>query len=175
MMTQTSQEQRRPRIKLRGSIVLLVVVLIAALLAYVGVTHTFAAQPTATLQPQPTSVHIVRVPGNEPQFHIAPLDRTITDTSQVQHLYQTVLHLPGRFIGGGACAGESEAYTLTFSRNSQEILTMQAHTGLYWAVVLDRGNPTDTGTFLYRQATRAFWSELAHMLGIPYSDVEPSA
>jgi hypothetical protein len=164
--------------KLRISLALAVVVLAAALIAYIGVnrwqvTQTAAsATATAAAQPQPTSVHIVRIQGNESSFQIVPLNRTITDTKQVQHLYQTILNLPVS-CGCGACMPDPEAYVLTFFLNHRAILTVQAHAGMCWDVDLDRGNPNDTRDFLYRQATATFWAELAQVLAVPPSDVEP--
>lgn len=163
-MKQDIQKRRDIFTKPRASLLLVVVVLLAAMLAYVGITRGLASQP------QPTSVHIVRIPGNEPSFHIVPLDRTVTDTSQVQHLYQTILNLPVS-CGCVACAPTLEAYVLTFYRNGQAVLTARA--GFCGGVNLDRGNPNDTRDFLSRQSTLAFWVELAHVLGLPLSDVEP--
>ncbi len=170
-MIEDAQERRALRMKPRIGIVL-VVVLVTTLLAYAAITHRLADQTVATSQSQPTSVHIVRVAGNEPTFQIVPLDRTITDTSQVQHLYQTILNLPVS-CSCGACVADPEAYGLTFYRNSQAILTVRAHTGMCWDVGLDRGNPKDTREFRYRQATPAFWSELSHELSIPQSELVP--
>jgi hypothetical protein len=164
--------------KLRISLALAVVVLAAALIAYIGVTRWRAAQTaasataTAAAQPQPTSVHVVQIRGNESTFQIVPLDRTITDTNQAQHLYQTILNLPVS-CGCGACMPDPEAYVLTFCLNNRVILTVQAHTGMCWDVDLDRGSPNDTRDFLRRQATSTFWAELAQVLGVPQSDVEP--
>jgi hypothetical protein len=164
--------------KLRIGLALAVVVLAAALIAYIGVTRWQAAQTaasataTAAAPPQPASVHIVRIQGNESNFQIVPLDRTITDTGQVQHLYQTILNLPVS-CGCGACMADPGAYVLTFFSNNRAILTVQAHTRMCWDVDLDRGNPNDTRDFLYRQATSTFWAELAQVLGVPQSDVEP--
>ena len=170
-MTEDTQERRGLRMKPHISVVL-VVVLVAALLACAAITYSLAAQKVASFQSQPTSVHIIRVPGNEPTFQVVPLDRTITDTSQVQHLYQTILNLPVS-CGCAACVADPEAYILTFNRNSQVVLTVRAHTGMCWNVDLDRGNPKDTREFRSRQATPAFWSELSHELGIPRSELVP--
>jgi hypothetical protein len=175
------QDQRGPNIRSRTRTVILAVLvgmLFAALLAYLGATRLFLTglPPTSTAQPQPTSVHVVRIPGagygTGTPTPLVPLDRTITDTSWVQHLYQTALHLPGRFLGE-ACAPDPEAYMLTFYRSSRVLLTMQAHTGLCGDVTLDRGNPADTGAFRYRRTTPTFWSELADLLGLPLSAVDP--
>jgi hypothetical protein len=162
--------------RLRLSLALAVVVLAAALLAYVGVTRWWAAQTAASAPTiastllQPMSVHIVRVPGNTPTAPIVPLDRTLTDVRQVQHLYQTTLNLPNRFLTDGACMGDPEDYLLTFSRDSQVLLTVRVHTGLCWDVELYRG---DSPTIVPRRATRAFWAELAQVLGLPLAEVEP--
>lgn len=106
-MTEDTQERRGLRMKPHISVVL-VVVLVAALLAYAAITRGLAAQIVVTSQSQPTSVHIVRVAGNEPTFQVVPLDRTITDTSQVRHLYQTILNLPVS-CGCVACVADPEA------------------------------------------------------------------
>ena len=163
-MKQDIQKHRRIFTSPRVSLLLAIVVLLAVLAAYVGITRGLAAQP------QPTSVHIVRIRGNEPNVPIVPLDRTIMDTSQVQHLYQTILSLPAS-CDCGACAATLEAYVLTFYRNGQAILTVRA--GFCGGVDVDRGNPNDTPAFRYRQGPAAFWAELAHVLGISQSDVEP--
>jgi hypothetical protein len=178
-MRQDIQRQRGIFTKPRISLALAVVVLAAALIASVGVTRWRAAQTdairaaataTASTLPQPTSVHIVRIPGNEPHFQIVPLDRTITDSSQGQHLYQTILNLPVS-CGCGACAVTPEAYVLTFYRNGQAVLTARA--GVCGGVDLDRGNPKDTREFRNRRGPPAFWAELAQVLGLPGSAVEP--
>ncbi len=170
-MTEEAQERRGLHMKPHVSVVL-VIVLVAALLAYAAAAQMLATQTLATSQALPTSVHIVRVPGNEPTFQIVPLDRTITETSLVQHLYQIILNLPVS-CSCGACVGDPEAYALNFYRNSQVILMVRAHTGMCWDVGLDRGNPKDTQEFHYRQATPAFWSELSRGLGIPQSELVP--
>ncbi len=147
--------------------------LLAVLVAYVGVTRGLDAQSPSSFQPQPTSVHIVRTPGNVPNFQIIPLDRTITDTNQVQKSYSIVLTLPPANLGACAAAAVPEAYVLTFYRNGQSVLMARA--GFCPGVYLDRGNPNDTLAFRDRFATSAFWSELSHILGIPHSQLEPNS
>jgi hypothetical protein len=155
-------------------LVVLLVLQLAALVACNGATgkDLSSGTPPSTAQSQPTSVRIMRIPGATTTTPLVPIDRTISDTSQVQELYQTVLHLPGRFLGG-ACAADPEAYRLTFLHASRVLLTMQAHTGLCGDVTLDRGNPADTNTFRQRRTTPAFWSELAGLLDLPVATVEP--
>lgn len=170
-MKQDIQGRRNNYTKPRCGLLLTLVVLLAAVITYAGLTLGPTTRSTEAAQPQPTSVHIVRIPGNEPNFQIVPLDRTIVDTSQVQHLYQTILSLPAN-CGCAACALTPEAYMMTFYLNSQVILTVRA--GFCGEVDLDRGNPNDTAAFRYRrQGSLAFWAELAHMLGIPQSQLEP--
>jgi hypothetical protein len=176
-MRQDIQKHHGVFTKPRIGLALAVVVLAAALMAYFGVTRGRTAQAAASAtttsiaQPQPTSVHIVRIRGNEPNFHIVPLDRTITHTSQVQKLYDLVLTLPPAHLGACAAAPVPEAYVLTFYRNGQSVLTARA--GFCPGIDLDRGNPKDALTFRERRATPAFLSELAQVLGLSVSELEP--
>jgi hypothetical protein len=65
------------------------VLLLIFLLAGCGSTNTNGGTP-----PSPTVLHVIRISSNPYGMHVAPFDRTVTDTAAVQQLYTTAQGLP---------------------------------------------------------------------------------
>ena len=106
----------------------------------------------------PTSLHVVRTVG-DPELHVSPLDRTITDVQAVQQLYQAALKLSkASSTASYSCPNDlSVHYLLSFQQNTMTQKMDLNATGCMFLQI----SSTDL-----RWTTPSFQSLVAQVIGI---------
>src|SRR5436305_13380984 len=108
--------------------------------------------------PQPMVLHVVRpslVGYHQP---VPPLDRTVRDAAAVQRLYAVALALPRQHVH--PCPNDfGLIYHLTFLKGASQLQQMDVQPlGCHWVFL---------GQADSRQADQAFFTLLAHTIGLP--------
>jgi hypothetical protein len=133
-------------------------------LVLAGCSASAASLPAANAV---RSLHVARTSAFA-QNHIPPFDRTLTDATKAQQIYQAMVRLPAypTDVGTACPASIGVAYQLTFTLSNKSTLRATAEPDSCPTVYIGAND-------VRAAFGESFWNLLADTLGLPRADVLP--